>query len=585
MKTRHTPERRAPSSRNIAPVSSLPDADALAALRGWYAGLSSRDTVERYLPHALPVPSASARGILGRIRRQLASFARERHRPDLVALFSHPAGERAERSTAVLHAIALLPGLAAAEPQIADDIGQWLRPRAVRVLRAHGIVTLADLTVRVPRRRQWWRAIEGLGAVTAKQIEAFFVTYPDLSERARALVASQPAAVHARDGAAHDVLAPWERLHVPPGVDGTDGTFRAPSSACTLDANNDYEAVHAWLSLHEAPTTRRAYRKEAERLILWAIVERGRALSSLTTEDAIAYRAFLMAPSPRKRWVGPPRPRHAPDWRPFARSLSSRSAAYALSVLGALFRWLIEQRYVLANPFAGVKVRGRTRVAPLDTSRGFTDGEWQIVRSLADGLEWSYGWKAPAAQRLRFMLDFAYATGLRAGELVNATLGDVLTDANGDHWLRLIGKGSRPGKVALPPLAWHALEQSLLQRGLPVTPARWQPKGPLLARLADEADSAAGITPARLWHVMRRFFNQAAGLIEADHTPLAAKLRRASPHWMRHTHATHALARGAELTTVRDNLRHASIATTSIYLQGDEVKRARQLNAAFGRRT
>jgi site-specific recombinase XerD len=93
-----------------------------------------------------------------------------------------------------------------------------------------------------------------------------------------------------------------------------------------------------------------------------------------------------------------------------------------------------------------------------------------------------------------------------------------------------------------------------------------------------------GITPARLWHLMRRFFGQAAGLIEADHPPLAEKLRRASPHWMRHTHATHALARGAELTTVRDNLRHASIATTSIYLQGDEVKRARQLDAAFGSR-
>jgi site-specific recombinase XerD len=563
----------------------LPDADALAALRGWYAGLSSRDTVERYLPHTLLTPGASARGILGRIRRQLAAFARQRHRPDLVALFSHPASERTERDAAVLHAIALLPRLADEEPQIADDIGHWLRPRAVRVLRAHGIATLTDLTVRVPRRRQWWRAIEGLGAATAKQIEAFFAAHPNLTERARALVARQPAAVHAQDGAAHDVLAPWERIHVPPGVDGTAGTFRAPRSACTLDANNDYEAVQAWLSLHEASTTQRAYRKEAERLILWSIVERGRALSSLTTEDAIAYRAFILAPSPRSRWVGPPRPRHAPDWRPFARSLSSRSAAYALSVLGALFRWLIEQRYVLANPFAGVKVRGRTRVAPLDTSRGFTDGEWQIVRSLAEGLEWSCGWEAAAAQRLRFLLDFAYATGLRAAELVTATLGDILTDANGDHWLRLIGKGSRPGKVALPPLARHALEQSLLQRGLPVTPTRWPPQVPLLASLVSEAANASGISPARLWHVMRRFFCQAADLIETDHPPLAEKLRRASPHWMRHTHATHALAHGAELTTVRDNLRHASIATTSIYLQGDEVKRARQLDAAFGRRS
>jgi integrase len=538
MKTRHTPGRRAPSSRSAPPATSLPDADALAALRGWYAGLSSRDTVERYLPHALHTPDTSARGVVGRIRRQLAAFADERHRPDLVALFSHPVSERAERAAAVLHAITQLPGLANPEPQIADDIGRWLRPRAVRVLRAHGIVSLADLTVRVPRRRQWWHAIDGLGAATAKQIEAFFAAYPGLTGRARALVASQPPSLHIRDDAARAVLAPWERIHVPPGVDGTDGTFRAPRSACTLDANNDYEAVHAWLSLHEAPTTRRAYRKEAERLILWAIVERSRALSSLTTEDAIAYRAFILAPSPRGRWVGPPRPRHAPDWRPFARSLSPRSASYALSVLGALFRWLIEQRYVLANPFAGVKVRGRTRVAPLDTSRGFTDSEWQIVRSLADGLEWSYGWDGPAAQRLRFVLDFAYATGLRAGELVHATLGDVITDANGDHWLRLIGKGSRPGKVALPPLARHALDRSLLQRGLPVTPARWQPKVPVLGRLGDETDSASGITsgitPARLWHLMRRFFGQAAGLIEADHPPLAEKLRRASPHWMRH---------------------------------------------------
>jgi site-specific recombinase XerD len=81
--------------------------------------------------------------------------------------------------------------------------------------------------------------------------------------------------------------------------------------------------------------------------------------------------------------------------------------------------------------------------------------------------------------------------------------------------------------------------------------------------------------------VFRRFFLLAARSIEADHPPLAAKLRCASPHWMRHTHATHALGRGAELTTVRDNLRHASVSTTSIYLHSDEVKRARQIGEAF----
>jgi site-specific recombinase XerD len=50
---------------------------------------------------------------------------------------------------------------------------------------------------------------------------------------------------------------------------------------------------------------------------------------------------------------------------------------------------------------------------------------------------------------------------------------------------------------------------------------------------------------------------------------------------MRHTHARHALARGAELLTVRDNLRHASIAATSIYLQAEDAKRSSQMARAF----
>lgn len=49
-----------------------------------------------------------------------------------------------------------------------------------------------------------------------------------------------------------------------------------------------------------------------------------------------------------------------------------------------------------------------------------------------------------------------------------------------------------------------------------------------------------------------------------------------------HTHGSHALARGTDLVTVRDNLRHASIAATSLYLHGDEMRRARQLDQAFG---
>jgi site-specific recombinase XerD len=57
--------------------------------------------------------------------------------------------------------------------------------------------------------------------------------------------------------------------------------------------------------------------------------------------------------------------------------------------------------------------------------------------------------------------------------------------------------------------------------------------------------------------------------------------RSASGHANRHSHATHALAYEAELTTVRDNVRHTSISTTSIYPHGDDVKRAQQIAGTF----
>ena len=92
----------------------------------------------------------------------------------------------------------------------------------------------------------------------AGQVEAFFAAHPDLTARARALVAIPP----------EGDVRPWERLVPPVELDGSTGTYRAPRASCSLRANTDYEALQAWLMLHEAPAPRRAYRREAERLIL-----------------------------------------------------------------------------------------------------------------------------------------------------------------------------------------------------------------------------------------------------------------------------------------------------------------------------
>ena len=136
-----------------------------------------RQAVARYLPSALG-DGRSARGVLGRVRRTLVAIARAAHRDDLAALLSHPVEQRAQHAKAVAQAIETLRTARPAEPQIADDIAQWFAPRAVLVLQAHGITTLADLTVRIPRRRQWWKAVPGLGMASARAIEAFFAAWP-----------------------------------------------------------------------------------------------------------------------------------------------------------------------------------------------------------------------------------------------------------------------------------------------------------------------------------------------------------------------------------------------------------------------
>lgn len=188
--------------------------------------------------------------------------------------------------------------------------------------------------------------------------------------------------------------------------------------------------------------------------------------------------------------------------------------------------------------------------------------------------------EAGAATRLRFLLGFGYATGLRAAELVGVTLGGINVGSRGESWLHLIGKSERRGKVAPPSMANQASEQYLLVRVLPVTPALWDRRAPILANLED----GTPIMTPRLRAVFQRFLAFAAKSIERDHPPLAEKLRRTKPHWLRHTHTTHALANGASLTSVRDNLRHASITTTSRYLHDDDSQRSSQLERAFAKR-
>jgi hypothetical protein len=99
-------------------------------------------------------------------------------------------------------------------------------------------------------------------------------------------------------------LAQFELLQLPADLSGIDGLNRAIGVRSQISANNDVEAIKAWLArFADTRTTFESYRREAERLLLWSTIELRKPLSSLTHEDLLIYQRFLSNPQPIERWV------------------------------------------------------------------------------------------------------------------------------------------------------------------------------------------------------------------------------------------------------------------------------------------
>ncbi|KND56323.1 phage integrase family protein [Candidatus Paraburkholderia kirkii] len=150
------------------------------------------------------------------------------------------------------------------------------------------------------------------------------------------------------------VMAPLEALRVPAVLDGSRGSNRAGANS---RFDTDVRAIFAWLDARSASEhTRRAYRREAERLLLWALLEKGKPLSSLDGQEGAEYiGTFLPDPQPASCWVSARRGEwHASGWRLFGCPLSDRSRESARSILSAMCEWLVREAYLATNPFAGV---------------------------------------------------------------------------------------------------------------------------------------------------------------------------------------------------------------------------------------
>ena len=59
----------------------------------------------------------------------------------------------------------------------------------------------------------------------------------------------------------------------------------------------------------------------------------------------------------------------------------------------------------------------------------------------------------------------------------------------------------------------------------------------------------------------------------------AERFAQASTHWMRHSHASHAIAGGMPIEIAQQNLGHASLATTTVYVTTEKRRRMKAVEA------
>ena len=196
------------------------------------------------------------------------------------------------------------------------------------------------------------------------------------------------------------------------------------------------------------------------------------------------------------------RERWSPLWRPFEGELSTAAQRQAITILGNLYGFLVDQNYLMGNPWSSVAVARAP--GEVNAGRSFTTKQWAFIEEELRELD-----ETSANHRLRVALHLLYATGLRLSEVVSARVDDLRwveypSDAQDDeplegYVLRVIGKGQREREVPVPTGVVQAINDYLTSRGLPGgVDATANAKAYLLGHSSDIAERAPGLTRGKV---------------------------------------------------------------------------------------
>jgi len=290
---------------------------------------------------------------------------------------------------------------------------------------------------------------------------------------------------------------------LPAHLSGVNGANRAPARATRqIAANDDVAAIGLWLAeYHGSPHTFRSYRKEAERLLLWATQVRSKAVSSLTREDVLAYEAFLDQPLPA--WCDEGLTRRGDHRRLFVGPLSERSRRQALGILSGLFNYLVRAGYLAGSPFALQPRRRSSRQASKRVERFLDHSLWaDVLTHLGRGAHVTLR-EQQRYERSKWVLRLLYETALRVSEAAQAQEADLQL-IRGRWWLHVIGKGGTEGRVPLSETLIQDFARYRSFHGLPPTP---QPdsRRPLILGIAGRDEA---LTPTAIYLIVKDTFGR-----------------------------------------------------------------------------
>jgi site-specific recombinase XerD len=501
---------------------------------------------------------------------------------------------RAKRRAALIqrqiNTLNWLEALLVTDPVPTDPLEAWLDPNIVKRLQNGGIFKLSELIQRISERGfRWYRTVPQLGEIRAKRLLHWIDAYkaslgtlpPHATVEPKALQPSHKTrrlVVLSGPAANPDMppIVPLEAMLLPLRSTMASARNYAPEEP-RIKARNDREAVEAWLNAQSgSPATRRAYRKEAERLILWAMIERGLTLGQMAVDDCSAYRDWLCAlgrvddPNwkyrvPQAQWIAPRyTKRYSPAWRPFEGALSASSVLYALTVSESFTKWLVDARYLDFNPWAQVaSPRPVATEAPdLELTRALTPDQWDYVLGCLDAIEDEH-----TRLRARLMLRFTLVTGTRLAEVASAIYGNVYTKgikgSTAIRWmLKILGKGAKWRNVPITNDVVTLMRQNLRVMGLPDDPLA---KSLSETRIVGRLDGLP-LAENSLAKIFKSLFKLAADKLRHEgRFDEAGVFDKASTHWIRHTTGAMLGDAGAPASQIQQLLGHVSIATTSIY--------------------